>query len=147
MDSRIDVNTADRRAEWHITGRLSREALLEGWNQLLAHPDWAADLDLLVLIDRQAQLADIEFDDIQVFQAHIENTRAEGRDQTQARTAIVSMKREHWPLVQLHAMSFAERTLSDDAVFDNELEARSWLAERRQNGSSPPDTSVADVAE
>lgn len=48
MESRIDVNTADRRAEWRITGRLSRAALLDGWNKLIAHPDWAADLDLLV---------------------------------------------------------------------------------------------------
>lgn len=147
MESRIDVHTADRRAEWRISGQLTRDSLLAGWSAFISHPDWSPSLDLLVLIDREAQLADIEFDDILVFQAHIEKSRRDNKRPVGVRTALVSEKREHWPLLQLHTMSFAERTLSDDAVFDDESEARAWLAERRQVGSAPPDTPTAGAAE
>lgn len=127
MRNQFTIHEGPDLIEWRIGGRVTREELLEAWSTLLDMPGWDYEKNMLAVLEHDARLSAITLDDIQAFQAHIETNRPDGRAATGARTAIVAVRPEHWSLLQLHNMSFADRVLSEDEVFDKEDEAREWL--------------------
>lgn len=129
MRNRFIVHEDPPFIEWRIGGRVTRDEIIAGWSEMLALPGWSYSLNMLAVIDFDARLSAITLDDIQAFQAHVESLRPEMSAPTGARTAIVALRPEHWSLLQLHNMSFADKTLSEDEVFDKEDEAREWLSQ------------------
>lgn len=128
MRNQFTIHESSDLIEWRIGGRVTREELLEAWSSLLDMPGWAYEKNMLAVLEHDARLSAITLDDIQAFQSHIETNRPDGRAETGARTAIVAVRPEHWSLLQLFNMSFADRVLSEDEVFEKEDDAWEWLA-------------------